>query len=59
MGINIICYSIIGILHGVADWYFAREFNPDMTTKMRVISAIKMTFLWPLYWLKAILGEFL
>jgi hypothetical protein len=56
---DILCYGIVGILHSIADWYFAKEFNPDMTTKMRVISAIKLGVLWPLYWLKVLLEEFL
>jgi hypothetical protein len=45
---DIVCYVIIGILHGIGDWYFAKQFDPDMTTKTRAISAIKVGFLWPL-----------
>lgn len=59
MRADLILYAIIGVLHGIADWVFARQFNPDMDTKQRVISAIKLGVLWPLYWIKALLEEFL
>lgn len=52
-------YCFIVVVNGVGDWFLAHQFDPDMTTKQRIIHAIKFGVLWPLYWIKAILGEFL
>ena len=52
-------YIIWGVCNGLLDWVFANQFDPDMTTKKRVISAVMFGAFWPFYYVKAILNEFL
>ncbi len=56
---SLIVYLIVGVLHGIADWIFLPQFDPCVDTKGRIVSAIKLGLLWPLYWLKVVLEEFL
>ena len=56
--IAIAMYVIWGVCNGLLDWVFENQFNP-MNTKERIISAVKFGVLWPFYYVKAVLNEFL
>ena len=56
---TVFLYCCVAVLNGIGNWIFAYQFDPDMTTKTRIIGAVKFGLLWPFYWFKAILDEFL
>lgn len=57
--IGVAMYIIWGVCNGLLDWVFANQFDPDMTTKTRIISAVKFGVLWPFYYIKMVLNEIL